>query len=327
MDTRQRLIGNKGQARIWIKFSVLVIMISLFSFPLFRPPGYFLALFFSVFMFVALSESWNIMGGYAGYISFGHVSFFSVGAYSTALFMNHLGISPFYTAILGGVLAGILAALVGSFVLRLRGAYFVIATLLLSVVMRLIFLNWGFVGSSSGLWFKLLPVSMETNRFIFYEVMLTVATIITLVARWVEKSKFGMGLVAIREDEEVAQSVGINAPRLKLLAFTLSASLAGLVGGIYGYYISYIHPDLTFNINITLLILLMASFGGPHTWTGPLLGAITLSIVNQYVETFIGAEVSRVIYGFLLMTVIIFMPNGIIAHIRIPLLFQKYTMG
>jgi branched-chain amino acid transport system permease protein len=299
-------------------------MIFLFSFPFLGPPGYFLALFFSVFMFVALTESWNVMGGYAGYVSFGHVAFFSIGAYCTALFMNHVGISPFYTAILGGGVAGTVAALVGFFVLRLRGAYFVIATLLLSVVMRLIFLNWGFVGSSSGLWFKLLPVSMETNRLIFYEIMLTLAIVITLVVRKVERSKFGMGLIAIREDEEVAQSLGINAPRLKLLAFTLSGSLAGVVGGIYGYYMSYIHPDLTFNINITLLILLMASFGGPRTWTGPLLGAITLSLVNQYIETFIGAEVSRILYGLLLITVVIFMPNGIIEHVGVRRMIGKY---
>jgi branched-chain amino acid transport system permease protein len=318
MDVGQQITGTKRQTGAWTPLFLTMILGFLLLFPLFRPPGYFLTLFFSVFMYIALTESWNIMGGYAGYISFGHIVFLSVGAFSTALFMNHFGLLPFYTAILGGVLAAILAFSVGFFVLRFRGAYFVIATLLLAVVAHLIFLNWGFVGSSTGLWFKLLPVKIENLRLIFYEVMLIVAILVTLVARWVERSKLGIGLVAIREDEEVAESVGINAFHLKLIAFTISAFLAGIVGGIYGFYLSYVHPDLTFNINISLLILLMAAFGGTHTWTGPLLGASVLSIVNQYVETFIGAEVSRILYGLLLILVTIFMPNGIIERLPIP---------
>jgi branched-chain amino acid transport system permease protein len=295
----------------------------LFSFPLIKPPLFFLTLLFSVFMYVGLTESWNLMGGYTGYVSLGHVTFFAIGAYTTALFLNRFGISPFATAILGGVFAAMVAALVGYPVLRLKGAYFTISTLLLAVVMQLIFMNWDFVGSSTGLWFKLLPVSMETNRFIFYEVMLTLATLITLLVRWVEKSKLGAGLIAIREDEDVAKTIGINTPWLKIKAFILGAFFAGVVGGIYGYYMSYIHPDITFNINTSLLLLLMAFFGGCHTWAGPLLGAIILSLANQLIVTFIGAEISRILYGLLLIIVIIFMPDGVIEYIKVPQFLRK----
>jgi branched-chain amino acid transport system permease protein len=274
-------------------------------------------------MYVGLTESWNLMGGYTGYVSLGHVTFFAIGAYTTALFLNRFGISPFATAILGGVFAAMVAALVGYPVLRLKGAYFTISTLLLAVVMQLIFMNWDFVGSSTGLWFKLLPVSMETNRFIFYEVMLTLATLITLLVRWVEKSKLGAGLIAIREDEDVAKTIGINTPWLKIKAFILGAFFAGVVGGIYGYYMSYIHPDITFNINTSLLLLLMAFFGGCHTWAGPLLGAIILSLANQLIVTFIGAEISRILYGLLLIIVIIFMPDGVIEYIKVPQFLRK----
>jgi len=274
-------------------------------------------------MYVGLTESWNLMGGYTGYVSLGHVTFFAIGAYTTALFLNRFGISPFATAILGGVFAAIVAALVGYPVLRLRGAYFTISTLLLAVVMQLIFMNWEFVGSSTGLWFKLLPVTMETNRLIFYEVMLALATLITLLVRWVEKSKLGAGLIAIREDEDVAKTIGINTPRLKVQAFILGAFFAGVVGGVYGYYMSYIHPDITFNINTSLLILLMAFFGGCNTWAGPLLGAVILSLANQLIVTFIGAEISRILYGLLLIIVIIFMPNGVIEYIKIPQILRK----
>ncbi len=263
------------------------------------------------------------MGGYTGYVSLGHVTFFSIGAYTTALFLNLFGMSPFVTAILGGFFAAVLAALVGYPVLRLKGAYFTISTLLLAVVIQLIFMNWNFVGSSTGLWFKLLPVSMEINRLIFYEVMLALATLITLLVRWVEKSKFGAGLVTIREDEDVAKTIGINTPWLKMQAFILGAFFAGVVGGIYGYYMSYIHPDITFNIHTSLLLLLMAFFGGCHTWAGPLLGAIILSLTNQLIVTFIGAEVSRILYGLLLVVIIIFMPDGMIDYIKVPQFLKK----
>jgi branched-chain amino acid transport system permease protein len=293
-----------------------LVMIMLFAFPVVRPPLFFLTLCFSVFMFVGLSESWNLLGGYTGYVSLGHIAFFSTGAYTTAVFMNRFGISPFITAILGGVFSAVLAALVGYPVLRLKGAYFTISSLLLAVVMQLIFMNWDFVGSSTGLWYKLLPVSIEANRVLFYEAMLIVATAITLVVRYVERSKFGAGLVAIREDEDVAKTMGINTPWLKMKAFILGAFLAGVVGGIYGYYMSYVHPEVTFSMNTSLLILLMSFFGGCRSWSGPLLGAVVLSLANQLIVTFIGAEISRILYGLLLVVVIIFMPDGVMQYAK-----------
>jgi branched-chain amino acid transport system permease protein len=293
-----------------------LVMIMLFAFPVVRPPLFFLTLCFSVFMFVGLSESWNLLGGYTGYVSLGHIAFFSTGAYTTAVFMNRFGISPFITAILGGVFSAVLAAIVGYPVLRLKGAYFTISSLLLAVVMQLIFMNWDFVGSSTGLWYKLLPVSIEANRVLFYEAMLIVATAITLVVRYVERSKFGAGLVAIREDEDVAKTMGINTPWLKMKAFILGAFLAGVVGGIYGYYMSYVHPEVTFSMNTSLLILLMSFFGGCRSWSGPLLGAVVLSLANQLIVTFIGAEISRILYGLLLVVVIIFMPDGVMQYAK-----------
>lgn len=311
------MMKDQRKSRRWGSYVYLgVILILLFAFPLLRPPLFFLSLLFTVFMYVGLTESWNLMGGYTGFISLGHIAFFSTGAYTTAVFMNRFGLSPFATAILGGMFAGMLAALVGYPVLRLKGAYFTISTLLLAVVMQLVFLNWEFVGSSTGLWYKLLPVSIEMNRLIFYEVMLVLATTITLLVRRVEKSKFGAGLIAIREDEDVAKTMGINTPWLKMRAFILGAFFAGVIGGVYGYYMSYVHPDVTFNINTSLLILLMSFFGGCSTWVGPLFGAVILSMANQLIVTFIGAEISRILYGLLLVVVIIFMPNGVIQYFR-----------
>ncbi|MCX5914467.1 MAG: branched-chain amino acid ABC transporter permease [Deltaproteobacteria bacterium] len=297
-------------------FILLAVILLFVAFPFFGPPLFFLSLLISIFLFISLTESWNLLGGYTGYISLGHVVFFSIGAVTTAVCMNQFGITPFVTALLGGVIAGGVAALVGFPVLRLKGAYFSISSLLLAVISQLIFLNWEFVGGSVGLWYKLMPVSIEANRVIFYEVMLGLALLITLVVRYVEKSKFGAGLITIREDEDVAKTIGINAPILKLKAFVLGSFFAGVVGGIYGYYLSFIHPDITFNINTSLLILLMAFFGGCTTWTGPLLGAVVLSLANQLIVTFIGAEISRILFGLILILVIIFMPNGMIEYLK-----------
>ncbi len=302
---------------------LIIVLLVLFAFPVVKPPLFFLTLCFSVFMFVGLTESWNLLGGYTGYVSLGHIAFFSTGAYTTAVFMNRLGLSPFLTAPLGGLFSAILAALVGYPVLRLKGAYFTISSLLLAVVMQLIFMNWEYVGSSTGLWYKLLPVTIETNRILFYEAMLILAVAITCVVRYVERSKFGAGLVAIREDEDVAKTMGINTPWLKMKAFILGAFLAGTVGGIYGYYMSYVHPEVTFSMNTSLLILLMSFFGGCRTWSGPLIGAVVLSLANQLIVTFIGAEISRIIYGLLLVIVIMFMPDGVIQYARGALMRDK----
>jgi branched-chain amino acid transport system permease protein len=304
------LPGTAGTLLLAAGFLLLV------AFPFFRPPLFFTSLLFSIFMFIALAESWNITGGYLGYVSFAHVSFFSVGAYTTAVLLKYVGLSPFLTAIPGGLLAALLALAIGTPVLRLKDAYFSISTLLFTIILQLIFMNWEFVGGSTGMWYVLMDIDIHTNNTIFYLVMLAVAIATTLTARHIEFSKLGIGLVTIREDEDVARTLGINTPLLKLKAFAISAFFAGVVGGVFGFYSSFVHPESTFSIDISLLIILMAFFGGPFSWKGPLWGAITLSIVNQVLITFVGAEVARVLYGLLLIVVIIFMPNGFIEAIR-----------
>ncbi|MBP1711967.1 MAG: leucine/isoleucine/valine transporter permease subunit [Deltaproteobacteria bacterium] len=324
MENENQGKPKSSKAAFLILLSAILLLV---AFPFFRPPLFFLSLLISIFLFISLTESWNLLGGYTGYISLGHVVFFSIGAYTTAVCMNCFGHSPFLTAILGGAVAGGVAAIVGFPVLRLKGAYFSISSLLLAVIAQLIFLNWEFVGGSVGLWYKLMPVGIEANRVIFYEVMLGLALIITFAVRYVEKSKFGAGLITIREDEEVAKTIGINTAMLKLKAFILGSFFAGVVGGVYGYYLSFIHPDITFNVNTSLLILLMAFFGGCTTWMGPLLGAVVLSLANQLIVTFIGAEISRVLYGLILILVIIFMPNGMIEYLKAGKRVRKVQQG
>jgi branched-chain amino acid transport system permease protein len=295
-----------------------VVIAFLFLFPLMKPSIYFLSFLFTLFTYIALSESWNLIGGYAGYLSFGHVAFFGVGAYTTALLLIHFGLSPFYTCFLGGILAAILAVIFGYPCLRLRGGYFAIASFCMALAMPVITLNLDITGAATGLWMSMLPFNILTNRMIFYEVMLTIALIVVLVVRHIEGTKFGLGLKAIGEDEETAEIVGVNTTKLKMTAFVASAFVAGIVGGIYAYYRTYIHPSIVFDVFMTLIIVYMAFFGGCKSWLGPVIGAAVITIVNEALTAFLGmpGELARIVFGLTLMLVIIFMPEGIVFFIR-----------
>jgi len=297
---------------------LMPIVVCLALFPLFKPDIYYLSALFGIFMYAALACGWNIFGGYTGYMNFGHASFFGVGTYTSALLLIRFGLSPFYTSILGGALAGILAAIIGYPCLRLRGPYFVLVTFCLGLAMRIVVINVEWTGSSTGLWLKFLPVDIFTNRVIFYETMLVLLVLTILIAMWIEGSKFGLGLKAIFQDEDSAETQGVDATKLKMAAFILSAFLAGIAGGIYGYYRSYIHPDFIFDVSISVMVVLMALLGGRQSWVGPVIGASIVVAINEVLTAYagIGAEISRIIYGLLLVIVIMYLPSGLVGLFR-----------
>jgi len=284
--------------------------------PAIQPPTYFLSFIFKVFLYVILSVSWNLIGGFAGYLSFGHVAFFGIGVYVSAILFQQLSISPFLGAVPSGLFAGLVAWVIGYPCLRLRGPYFAVVTLCFAFIADLVVKNWSFLGGSEGIHLKLVQMDIQFSRSLFYEIFLCLAGVTVYLLRRIQTSKFGLGLASIREDEEVAQTLCIPTSRLKIRAFVLSAFFPGLAGGIYAYYISYVHPDIVFDINISILIVLMALFGGGRSWEGPVIGAVSLSIVNELLSIFIRPEFARIIYGTMFMTVIIFMPDGIIPFLK-----------
>ena len=296
------------------KASFFLIGIALLAlFPVIRPPAYFLSFLFKMFLFIILAESWTLIGGFAGYLSFGHVAFFGIGAYTSAVLFQHFSLSPFIGALPAGGVAALVALIIGYPCLRLKGPYFAVITLCFAFVVDLIVKNWAFLGGSEGIHLKLVQMDIQSSRSIFYEIFLGLVTVTLLYVRRVQHSKFGMGLASIREDEEVAQTLTINTAAVKIKAFIMSAFFPGVAGGIYAYYISYIHPDIVFDINISILIVLMAVFGGGKSWAGPLLGAALLTVVNELLSLFVRPEIARVIYGAMFMGVIIFMPDGMVA--------------
>jgi branched-chain amino acid transport system permease protein len=291
----------------------------LILFPLVGPPVYFISFLFSVLLYVCLATSWNLIGGYAGYLSFGHVAFFGIGAYAAALFAKYLALSPtgtIFAAIPAGGVAAIAAVAIGYPCLRLRGPYFAVITLCFAFVVQLVVKNLDFTGGPDGLWLKSLDVPIHISRSIMYELMLVLTIGTVLVSRAVGLSRFGMGLRAIKEDEEVAQTMAINSPALKIKAFALSAFFPGIAGGIFACYMTYIHPEMVFDVNISILIVLMALFGGGASWLGPIIGASSLTIINEILSTFVRAELARIIYGCLFILVIILMPNGVIEFLK-----------
>ena len=189
---------------------------------------------YMVFLYVVLAESWNIIGGFTGYLSFGHVAFFGLGAYTTGFLMNKLALSPIATilsSIPGGFIAALVAFLIGYPCLRLRGPYFAVVTLCFAFVVHMVVQNIDLLGGVEGLWLAAMKQPIHVIRGIFYELMLALMVTVILFVRWMEGAKLGRGLVTIREDEEVAQTLGIHTPRMKVLAFALSAFFPGVAGG------------------------------------------------------------------------------------------------
>jgi branched-chain amino acid transport system permease protein len=176
--------------------------------------------------------------------------------------------------------------------------------------------NVEFFGGAEGIYLKFMDIPEKLSRSIMYEVMLLLMVITLSVAWWLGRSRFGAGLRAIRSDEEVAETMAIPTAKIKIQAFILSAFFPGVAGGLFAYYLTYIHADVVFNINISILIVLMAMFGGGGTWLGPIIGAVILTVVNEGLSTFAQAEIARIIYGALFIVVTIFMPNGIIEFFR-----------
>jgi branched-chain amino acid transport system permease protein len=264
----------------------------------------------NLFMLAALAESWNIIGGFTGYASFGNVAFFGIGAYTTGVLLT-VAAWPFALALPAAGLAGTLfAALVGMPILRLKGHYFAIATLGVAETTREIVYNLRITGGGTGL---TMPITKSALPF-FY-LMLAIVLLATLVNWWLSASRFGYGLVAIREDEDAAAAMGINTPLYKTAAFAISGGLAGFVGGVFAYWITFIDPDGVFKVVTTIQMIIMAVFGGTGTVVGPLLGALVLTSIAEVLSTQL-VSLAELFNGVMVILVVLFMPRGLAEAVR-----------
>jgi branched-chain amino acid transport system permease protein len=299
--------------------AMAIPIVLLAAFPCLGPEVYYLSFMFSVFMYVVLASSWNFIGGYAGYLSFGHAAFFGIGAFATAKAAVTFELTPLLTilaALPAGVIAALVALIIGYPCLKIRGPYFSVVTICFAFVVELAVKNIEFLSGAEGIWLKFMDIPEKMSRTLMYEVMLLLMVVTLTVAWWLGRSRFGAGLTAIRSDEEVAETMAIPTAKLKIQALVLSAFFPGVAGGLFAYYLTYIHADVVFNINISILIVLMTMFGGGGTWLGPIIGAVILTVVNEGLSMFAQAEIARIIYGALFIVVTIFMPNGILDFFR-----------
>lgn len=264
----------------------------------------------NLFMLAALAESWNIIGGFTGYASFGNVAFFGIGAYTTGVLLTAAE-WPFALALpAGGLLAMAFAGLIGMPILRLKGHYFAIATLGVAETMREVVYNLKITGGGTGL---TMPITKSALPF-FY-LMLGILIAATLVNWWLSASRFGYGLIAIREDEDAAAAMGINTALYKTAAFALSGAFAGLAGGVFAYWITFIDPEGVFRVTTTILMIIMAVFGGMGTVVGPLLGALVLASVSELLSTQL-VSLAELFNGLIIILVVLFMPKGLAEAIR-----------
>ena len=302
-------------ARAGVLAFLLVALAGLAVVPLFAS-GYQVTFIIQVFMWMALAGSWNLISGFTGYVSFGHVAFFGVGAYTGALLITKAGWHWLPAGVAGAAPAAALALVIGYPCLRLKGPYFAIAMLGLNEVVRaLVSYFEGFTGGGSGL--SLPPILSIAP---VYYAMGGTAAAVTLLTYRIITSQFGLRLLSIREDEMAAEVMGINTARLKLYAFLLSAAFPGIVGGFYAWYASHVEPLSVFPLLTTITMIIMCLFGGKGTVFGPVLGAGLLSVFQELVwARFL--FVHQAIFGALIVGVVLLIPRGILGVLQ-----QRYQL-
>jgi len=270
-------------------------------------------------MWAYLSTAWNILGGTAGQLSLGHAAFFGTGAYTTYFLTAWFGLSPLMNLLSSGLTASLLSIIIGypCFRYGLRGAYFALATIAFAEIMKDIFIYLrDLTGGSLGVWMPVLPEGLITLYFLgkepYYYVITTLYALLMITTSLMGKVK--EYLIAIREDEDVSASIGINVTRYKLLALMISSFFVGIGGAYYICYFRYINPYVAFGLDTSLQMVLISIFGGMYSFWGPLIGSVILTPIGEYLRitlggAYVGAHL--LIYGLLLILIIRFLPKGV----------------
>jgi branched-chain amino acid transport system permease protein len=284
---------------------------------------YFLNILILVLFYGYLSASWNILGGYGGQLSVGHSLFFGIGAYASTMLFLHAGLSPWLGLLAGGVLAVAAGLGVGylSFRYGIRGHYFAMVTIAVAEVARHLTLNVPTLGGAMGLLIPLrghAPLQFQFGtKAAYYYVILGFTALILYITLRLERAKLGLYLVAIREDEVAAESMGVPTMRAKMVAMALSAFLTAAGGTYYAQFFLYIDPDLTLSVFTSIDILIRSIAGGAGTVWGPLVGSVLMTPLAEVTRVFLGgrrAGVHVLLYGLILMGIVLVVPQGVYGH-------------
>ena len=273
---------------------------------------------YTVLQFIVLATAWNILGGYTGYVNFGSAAFFALGAYATVFWHKFYPLPIPILIVIGGIVSGIVGFGTGYLTLRLRGAFFAIATLALAVVLQTFVVNWDYVGGSRGAYIIRPNEIALIGPYIQYLFLLMLALVVIslAIARGIERSQLGYGFATIRDDELAAEASGVPTLRLKLVATTLSGALMCMAGAPFPYYIGYLQPSSAFGLEYAVNSIAMPMIGGTTSWVGPLIGAILLGSLQQIATVTISSAVNLLIVGLLLVAFVIIAPNGIVGLVQ-----------
>jgi branched-chain amino acid transport system permease protein len=306
-------MSNRAFAATALAVAIVMIAASRFI-----PNDYFFSAAYTVLQFIILATAWNILGGYTGYVNFGSAAFFATGAYSTVFLYKALHPPLLVMIVTGTLTAGLLGLAVGYLTLRMRGVFFAIATLALSVVLYTFVVNWDYVGGARGAYI-LQPrdVAFGLPRYIhlLYAAMVLMTAVALIVARAIETSTIGQGLAAIRDDEVAAECAGVPTLRLKIFSATVSGALMGMAGTTFPYYLSYVEPSAVFNLSYAVNSIAMPLIGGMLSWVGPVIGAVLLGSVQQVIQVTISSAWNLLIVGVLLVVFVTVAPNGIMGWV------------
>ena len=331
-----KLIAAKSEP-LWNTNNKVISIISglvvlLFALPLVGLNSFYLHLFIMIFMHAVMAQSWNVIAGFSGQISLGHGAFFGIGAYATSFFYMEYGITPWISIFFGMFVSGVFAVLIGIPMLRLSGYYFAIATLLIGISFQVVFQRWDLVGAASGLWVTMTPedswtaLQFHSSKLPYYYIFL-VFFLISFFAVWVlSRSKLGYRLRAVRDDPQAASSLCINVSNYKIIAYVISAMIMAPMGSLFAQYILIIDPDRVFNIEISIIVLLITVLGGIGNVWGPIIGASILIPISEYSRIYLGGTggaVDLILYGLILMIICVFRPNGLISFIPKDILERK----
>ncbi len=273
----------------------------------------------AVLMYVVLAQSWNLIGGYTGYASFGQVAFFGLGGYTTGVLMSQLRVPFWWACAASGLLAAAFGAMVGLPLLRLKGHYFAIATLGVAEGMREVVTNLpDLTGGGAGITIPTVGADAPTaylGNDGFYVFFLLLAAFAVLTVALVARSRFGCGLRAINQDEDAAASMGVPTTRVKVAVFALSGLLAGLAGSAYAFQLVTIYPGPMFDVQITVLMVVMVVLGGSGTVLGPVLGAVGLQLLSEWLRTNY-TTYHTFILGTIIVIAVVLFPSGLVTYVR-----------
>jgi branched-chain amino acid transport system permease protein len=289
----------------------LVLLAILALIPLAEPGPNTIRLLFVSLVWVTASVAWNILGGFAGQVSFGFAVFFGLGAYTTAISLN-AGLDRLSSLGLAAIVGAITSLLIGTPTFRLRGPYFAIATIGVSEAVRVVMTNLAVTGGASG--YRIAEKGVFNQHLHFYMALGLAAAAVAISMR-IRYSKFGLALIAVREDEDAASDLGVNPFATKLLGHAVAAALTAAAGGVYAGYAAFVHPNGVFGFDISVAILLMPTIGGIGTIWGPVIGAVVYGLVQEeLIASF--PQFHLLLYGGLLILIILFEPGGVLGLLK-----------